>query len=158
MINNRKRKRRLDRFIDNEGNEKSDLKHKEKLIDDVIIEEQKHIILKRFIFELRETLSGNEKTFIDVLLEVAKESDGINISEIGRILTMPADKAHNTWRRIKIKAMDHDAKKRALEDISTASPIGDFSIDVIPGESLDLARKCLANLALSDITLLSTIL
>jgi len=171
IINYKKRKKTLAPYLDEKGNERSDLVDKDVPTDYLIIEDQKHIIMKKFILELRELLTDEEKKFIDIFLELAEESDKINISLVGKLLGLPADKAHNTWRRIIAIAEDLEAKKKRLEDISTkeitlGSAIYHMFCDTFEGnledeltpDSLALARKCIANLSLSDISLLSKII
>jgi len=176
IINFRKRRRILDTLdeetrIDKKINPEKELKFKEKLIDDKFIEEQKHTVMKKFILELRELLSDQEKQFLDVFLELAEESSKINISKAGRLLDLPPDKSHNMWKKIQNIANDLEAKKRPFEDVSAVRrSIGSaiFSVlneyfadnpeDEITQDSMDLARKCTKNMSLADISLLSKIL
>jgi DNA-directed RNA polymerase specialized sigma24 family protein len=176
IINLKKRRKILDTFdqeirIDKKIKPEKELKYKEKLIDEKYMEEQKHTVMKNFILELRELLSDQEKQFLDVFLELAEESSKINISKAGRLLDLPPDKSHNMWKKIQNIANDLEAKKKPFEDVSAvrrsigsaiSSVLNEYFTgnpeDEITQDSMDLARKCLKNMSLADISLLSKIL
>ena len=158
IINHHKRQKKYPTVFKDMDGEQSDL-----AVDEIVIEEQKHQVMKKFLVELRESLTDEERHFMDLLFQLASESDKINVSNAGRSLTMPPDKAHNTWRRIRAKALDREGKRKDLEDISTDASHPDRTMfhlieNVVYKDTDTMYRQCLAGLTLSDLSLLSRIL
>lgn len=111
---------------------------------DPVQKQQRDETLKKVLQEFKEkALSDQERSFLELFLELADLSEGINISEIARLMGIAPDQGHNIWKRIRRKFNDFNAKDGRLENVADGAAILDIGIgslvkDIIsPSEELD---------------------
>ncbi len=111
---------------------------------DPVMEQEREKVVKKIINEIKNGhLSDQESEFLDLWLELAKESGRVNIAEIERRLGLNPGKGHDIFQRIKRRFDDYLAKDNSLKDVAASAAFFDLRIlgfigDILkPEECLD---------------------